>query len=110
MSDLSVSRRAVLAIAAAPLVLPRRVLGPNDRIRVGVIGAGGRSNLLMDQLPPGAEIVAGADCYPKRAADAVAKRKAAWRIYKDHRELLDQKDIDGVIAGTGDHQRVLCSI
>ncbi|HTX34053.1 MAG TPA: Gfo/Idh/MocA family oxidoreductase, partial [Bryobacteraceae bacterium] len=110
-----VSRRmfgkAGLAAAAAfPLILPRRAKGANDRIRVGVIGAGNRSNLLMDQLPESAEIVAVADCYRKRSEDSVAKRKASWRIYEDHREILDQKDIDGVIVGTNDHGRVLCAI
>src|ERR1017187_3571422 len=110
MSQSSVSRRAGLAIAAAPLVLPRRVLGANDRIRIGVIGAGGRANLLMDQLPPGAEIVAVADCYPKRADGAVSSRNATGRIYHDHRSLLDMKDIDGVIVPPAEHQRVLCTI
>jgi predicted dehydrogenase len=110
MSQSSVSRRVLLSVAAAPLVLPRRVFGANDRIRVGVIGAGGRGNLLMDQLPPTAEIVAIADCYPKRADEAVSRRKAAWQIHHDHRALLDRKDIDGVIVATADHQRVLCSI
>lgn len=110
-----VSRRmfgkAGLAAAAAfPLILPQRAKGANDRIRVGVIGAGNRSNLLMDQLPESAEIVAVADCYRKRSEDSVAKRKASWRIYDDHRALLDQKDIDGVIVGTNDHGRVLCAI
>ncbi|MBZ5620239.1 MAG: Gfo/Idh/MocA family oxidoreductase [Acidobacteriia bacterium] len=112
----NVSRRkfaqAGLLSAAFPLLLPRRARGANNRIRVGVIGAGAgaRSNLLMDQLPDGAEIVAVADCYRKRSEDSAAKRKANWRIYDDHRELLDQKDIDGVIVGTNDHGRVLCSI
>jgi predicted dehydrogenase len=110
-----VSRRvfaqAGLAAAAAfPMILPRRAKGANDRIRVGVIGAGNRSNLLMDQLPESAEIVAVADCYRKRSEDSVAKRRANWRIYDDHRELLDQKDIDGVIVGTNDHGRVRCAI
>jgi predicted dehydrogenase len=77
---------------------------------VGVIGVGNRSGLLIDQLPDGAEIVAVADCYRKRSEDAMAKRKANWRIYNDHRELLDQKDIDGVIVGTNDHARVLCAV
>ncbi len=111
-----VSRRTFAAAAAFPYVVSSRVLGgqgvpgANDRIRVGVIGVGNRSNLLIDQLPASAEIVAVADCFPKRSADAAAKRNAKWRIYNDHRSLLDQKDIDGVIVGTGDHQRVLCSI
>ena len=109
MGNPIVSRRALLS-AAAPLILPRRVFGANDRIRIGVIGAGGRANLLMDQLPPGAEIVALADCYPKRADEAVSRRKVNWRIHYDHRSLLDTKDIDGVIVATADHQRVLCAI
>ncbi len=110
MSPFSLPRRALLSLAAAPLFLPRRVFGANDRIRIGVIGAGGRANLLMDQLPPGAEIVAVADCYPKRADEAVSRRKANWSVHHDHRALLDLKDIDGVIVATADHQRVLCAI
>ncbi len=96
--------------AAAPLLLSRRARGANDRVRVGVIGVGNRAGLLIDQLPDGAEIVAVADCYRKRAEDAMAKRKASWRIYDDHRQLLEQKDIDGVIVATPDHGRVLCAI
>jgi predicted dehydrogenase len=102
----------VAAVAAFPAIIPRSALaapgrpGANDRIRVGVIGVGGRSGLLIDQLPPDADIVAVADCYPKRAEDAAAKRNAKWRIYSHHRQLLEQKDIDGVIIGTREFQRV----
>jgi len=101
---------ALAAASAFPMIVPRRVFGANDRVRVGVIGAGNRSNLLIDQLPEGAEVVAVADCWLKRCNDSAARRKAGWRIYQDHRQLLDQKDIDGVIVGTHDHGRVLCSI
>jgi predicted dehydrogenase len=96
--------------AAFPYLLPRAAVGANDRIRVGVIGVGNRSNLLIDQLPDGAEIVAVADCFRKRSEDAAAKRKATWRIYDDYRQLLEQKDIDGVIVGTNDHGRVRCAM
>ena len=110
----NISRRtftkAGLASTAIPYLLPKRAKGANDRIRVGVIGVGNRSGLLIDQLPEGAEIVAVADCYRKRMEDAVGKRKANWRIYEDHRELLERKDIDGVIVGTNDHARVLCAM
>lgn len=110
MSQTSLKRRdlvnAGLAVAA-PLFLPRRVFGANDRIRLGVIGVGYRSNLLIDQLPPGAELVAVADCFLKRAEETAAKRNAKWRIYQHHQRLLEHKDIDGVIVGTKEHQRVL---
>jgi predicted dehydrogenase len=100
------SRRQFLGAGAAAAV-SRRVLGANDRIRVGVIGVGNRSGLLIDQLPEEAEIVAVADCYRKRCEEAAAKRQAKWRVYPDYRRLLDDKDIDGVIVGTPDHARVL---
>jgi len=110
LSRRTFTHAGVLAGAAFPLLLPQRAKGANDRVRVGVIGVGNRSGLLIDQLPEGAEIVAVADCFRKRSEDAAARRKASWRIYDDHRQLLEQKDIDGVIVGTNDHARVLCSI
>lgn len=102
--------------AAAPMFIPRRVLGApgrpgaNDRIRVGIIGVGNRGSLLIDQLPEGAEMVAAADCYLKKAYDGASKRQAKWHIYQDYRKLLEQKDIDGVIVATGERWHVLCSI
>src|SRR5260370_38000221 len=111
MNGTTVSRRLFAKAGLfATAAFSRRVLGANDRIRVGVIGVGNRRNLLIDQLPDGADIVAVADCYRKRSEDAAAKRDATWRIYDAYRQLLDQKDIDGVIVGTHDHGRVLCSI
>ena len=110
LSRRTFAKAGLMTSAVFPFLLPRWASGANDRIRVGVIGVGNRSGLLIDQLPEGAEIVAVADCFRKRAEDAAAKRKATWRIYDDHRQLLDQKDIDGVIVGTNDHARVLCAI
>ena len=101
---------------ALPLIISSKVLGgrgkpgANERIRIGVIGVGNRSNLLIGQLPEGAEIVAVADCFLKRAEESAAKRQADWRIYQDYRRLLEQRDIDGVILGTPDHGRVQCAI
>lgn len=91
----------------AALAVGTRVKGANDRIRVGVIGAGNRGNLLMDQLPETGEIVAVADCFGKRAEEAAARRKAKWEIFTDYRRILDRKDIDGVIVSTHDHGRAL---
>ena len=113
-----VPRRRFLTagVPAFPYIVSRTALGgqgrtgANDRIRVGVIGVGNRSNLLIDQLPEGAEVVAVADCFLKRCNEAAAKRGARWQVYQDYRRLLEQKDIDGVIVGTTDHARVLCSI
>ena len=72
--------KVAAAGVAAPYVIRSGVLaapgkpGPNDRVVVGYIGAGGRARLLMDQMPPGAQIVAAADCYVKRAQEAAQQK------------------------------------
>jgi predicted dehydrogenase len=100
------------AVGAAAVSLPRQRsratdTTPSNRIRVGAIGVGNRAKLLLDQLPEGAEIVALSDCNLPRAEEYKAKRAAAWPVYQDYRRLLDHKDIDAVIVGVGDFQRVL---
>jgi predicted dehydrogenase len=117
---LKVSRRQFLSrtsLAAAgtafPAIIPSHVLGAparpgaNDRIRVGVIGVGGRGNLLIDQLPKPGQIVALADCCLSRCEEAAGRRDANWDIYQDYRRILDRKDIDAVIVATGDYARVI---
>jgi predicted dehydrogenase len=81
--------------------------GANDRIRIGVIGIGGRGNLLIDQLPKPGQIVALADCCLSRCEEAAGKRGADWDVYQDYRRILDRKDIDAVIVATPDHARVI---
>ncbi|MCC7153619.1 MAG: Gfo/Idh/MocA family oxidoreductase [Bryobacterales bacterium] len=109
-------RRHFLAAAAAPLIIPRHILGgkgfvaPSDSVRVGVIGMGNRSGLLVDQLPEQAQVVSVADCFLERCEDAVTKRKVRWRIHQDYRRLLEEKEVDGVIVGTNDHVRVLACV
>jgi predicted dehydrogenase len=98
---------------AAPTIIPGRVLGlenappPSEQVLIGVIGVGGRSRQLMDQVPAGGRLVALADCYPKRAYDAAAERKAKWSVYQDYRDMFDSEKLDAVIVGTPDHARTL---
>ena len=84
--------------------------GRNDRIRVGTISCGGRVSLLVDQLPEQAQIVAICDCNLPRAEEFRAKRKAKWPVYQHYRKLLERKDIDAVIIGTQEFQRVLLCV
>lgn len=114
------TRRDFLKTAAAattalgvPTFIPARVLGrdggtsANDEIIIGVIGVGGRCNQLIDQVPPPGRIVAAADCYQQRAADAAKKRDAKWSIYQDYRQMFDKEKLDAVIIATPDHARTL---
>jgi predicted dehydrogenase len=94
-------RNFIKAAAAAPLA---RVLGANDRIRVGVIGTGGRGRLLMGLFNqcPEAEIVAVCDVYEPRRSQAKKDAPKAREI-SDYRQVLDQKDIDAVVIATPNH-------
>jgi predicted dehydrogenase len=100
-------RRKFLGIAAGSLAcaaLPIRVLGANDRIRIGVIGAGDRGQqVLKDALAqPGVECVAVADVYTLRH-EQVKAMVPAVAAYDDPRRLLDRRDIDAVIVAAPLH-------
>ena len=99
------NRRNFLAAAAsgaAALSLsPSRVLGANNRVRVGIIGSGSRGQEDMRALIaiPGVEFVAIADVYSRHRDEAKAIAPGA-DVYDDPRKLLDRKDIDGVIVAS----------
>lgn len=108
-------KRAAAASSAitAPALIPGRVLGlensppPSEQITIGVIGVGGRSRQLMDQVPADGRIVALADCYPKRAHDAATERKIKWPVYQNYMDMFEKEKLDAVIVGTPDHARTL---
>ncbi len=107
------NRRQFLGTAAAlPLLDPQRVLGANDRIRLGFIGTGGRGTWLLGYELPGAEVVAVADCARDRV-EAVAKAHpegARWTKYTDYRRLLEHEKLDAVFVETTTHARVLIAM
>ena len=104
---------ATAAGVAMPMIIPRSALaapgkpGANERVTVGAIGVGNRAKLLLQQLPEGGQIVALSDCNLPRAEEFKASKKADWPVIQDYRKLLERKDIDAVIVGTGEFQRVL---
>ncbi len=110
MSKITIGRRefltATAAGAAAWALFPARVLGAGDRIRLGLIGAGGRGQELVGQLlkldNPNAELVAVADVYTRRHAEVKALVPGVTAV-TDYRRLLDMKDVDAVIIASPLH-------
>jgi predicted dehydrogenase len=80
------------------------VLGANDRIRLGIIGAGdrGMQDVKSAIACPNTEFVAFADIYTKRLEDAKQVAPNA-KTYLDYRYLLDDKSIDAVLIATPQH-------
>jgi predicted dehydrogenase len=116
MKTQSLARRRFLqslAAASLPALLPSTLRAADgkpaasERIRVGAIGVGNRASLLLEQLPEEAQLVAICDCNLPRAESFKSKHKGDWPVYQDYRKILDRKDIDAVIVGTGEFQRVL---
>jgi predicted dehydrogenase len=102
-------RRTFLTTAAG-LTLGTRLAaasaqGANNRIRVGVIGTGGRARGLMNQLKPlaGVELAAVCDVYEPRLLQAAEIAGPAALKIDDYRRILDDRSIDAVLIGTPDH-------
>jgi predicted dehydrogenase len=115
--------RGVLAAAAAPLVVPGRVLGrdggvaPSNRIVFGAIGVGNRSRSILPAFLSSDDIrlAAVSDCRADRlrsAKEAVDGHygDAACVAYADFRELLARSDIDAVFIATGNRWHGLASM
>ena len=108
-APMSCTRRTFLA-SAPGLMLGVRLAassarGANDRIRIGVIGTGGRARGLMTLLKrlPGNDIVAICDVYEPRLLQAAEIAGAAATKVVDYRRVLDDRDVDAVVIGTPDH-------
>jgi predicted dehydrogenase len=106
-----ISRRAFVSASAASIVATaasaNRVLGANNRLRVGIIGCGGLAqgahipSLMRMKEADNVEIVAVCDVYQKRLDQAAATTGAA--PVKDYRAMLDNKDVDYVTIVTPEH-------
>jgi len=121
----AISRRRFVKLAAtaaaAPMVVPRTVLGdgdqtaPGDRITVGFIGTGKMANdYHLSTLLKADDVQALTVCEVdttrreharKRVDDAYAKAGRAGRCdaCNDFRDVIARKDVDAVVIATPDH-------
>ena len=100
-------RTAVAGLAAA--LSSTRILGANDRIRVGFIGVGNRGDQVLDGFlaQKDADVVAVCDLWQPYLDFASKKIGTSPQQFKDYRKLLDMKDLDAVAVCTPDHWHAL---
>ena len=97
-----------VALAGSSMLPSARVLGANDRVRFGLIGAGGRGMEIFKPAlhAPNTQAVAVADLYTRRL-DEVKRMVPGIQTCSDFRRLLDDKTIDAVLIATPQHQHAL---
>jgi predicted dehydrogenase len=91
---------------AEPLWAGRGAVAPSDRVRFGMIGVGMQGSGLLAQSVelPGIECVAASDLYDGR--HTVARENSnnpSLPTTRHYQELLDNKEIDCIVAAVPDH-------
>ncbi len=89
---------------AGSLAVPSGAIGANERVRLGIIGAGGRGMEIVREAMscPNTEFVGFADVYTRKLEEA--KRIAPnAKTYLNYRDLLDDKSVDAVLIATPQH-------
>ncbi len=131
VAGLSVSGLGSRSVAAPIMDTKKKIIGANDKIRVGFIGVGNRGTQLMHLFmeQPDCEVAALCDVYEPyvtRDFSAVHERYVKdmkekiprmgekfpnkVKTFKDYRLLLEDNDIDAVCIGTPDHWHALQTI
>jgi predicted dehydrogenase len=114
------TRRAFLQTSGAAVALASgRLMGkepPSNRVRVGIMGAGGRALSLINTFAanPNVEVAAIADLDANRlprgleTAEKLQGKKPAGE--SDFRKLIDDKTINALVIGTPDHWHAIPTI
>jgi len=106
------TRRSFIIASGLTALASTRILGANDALRVGVIGAGGRMNDLLNAADKAGnyQIAAVSDVYGPRM-DAVKQRPngGSATTHGDYRAVLDQ-NIDTVFIASPDHWHVRMAV
>jgi predicted dehydrogenase len=110
---MNINRRDLLrgTTAAVTAASYSRILGANDRMNLGLIGCGdrGRHDMAHFQMNKNVDVVAVCDIYGEHI-DLARQKAPNAKDFKDHRKLLEMKEIDMVLIGVPDHWHAATAI
>jgi len=90
--------RRTFALAAAT------AFGANERVRVGLIGSGGRGRFLAGEFKEvGLEVAGVCDVYEPNLAAGLKVASTGAKSFDNYKRLLDDKSFDAVVVATPDH-------
>src|SRR5947208_14582321 len=104
--------RRTFAMSALTAMGASRVMGANDRVRMGLIGSGGRGKQDWTTFlkQPEVEPVAVCDLYDPFREKGIAMTEGRAKGFTDFRKLLEIADLDGVIVAVPDHWHAIMTI
>ena len=112
-SKAKLSRRNFLeatTLGAAGLMLgssrvPAFALGANDRVNVGVIGAGSQGSSLIRSLAtvPNSKITGMCDIFEPNLSKGVNLAGSQPKTFAEYKKLIESKDVDAVVIATPLH-------
>lgn len=106
------NRTGAVAVAGLTALQTTRVLGANNRIRLGFLGVANRGGQLISafQKHDDMEIVAICDVSDS-TLEAVGKRlEGRAEKFEDFRHVLDRPDVQGIVIATPDHWHAIQTI
>lgn len=98
-------RRTFILTGGAALL---SAAAPSDQIALGLIGSGGRGNLVMSifQKDPAVRVTAVCDVFEPNLERGLSNAKKGGSVakpYRNYRQLLADKDIQAVLIATPEH-------
>jgi len=108
------NRRTFLLASGMTALASRSAFGAGERLRLGIIGAGGRMRGLVNAAEKSGtdfEIVAVSDVYSPHAEYFKTRPAGAnATLHNNFQEVLDDKTIDAVLIATPDHWHVRAAV
>jgi predicted dehydrogenase len=107
---------AGLAAASFPMAANAKEVSANEKIRIGVMGLGGRNIFLIKEFlaQPEFEVTHICDCDTRKfetgMAAVLTKQQNKPVAVQDFRRMLDNKDVDVILNSAGSHWHPLGTI
>lgn len=103
---------AATSAGAAIALAGSQAAGANERVRVGLIGCGGRGRYVAERMTrvPNVEFVAACDIHELKQDRFQQRAGSGCKKYKDFRDVLDRQDIDAVLIATPDHWHAIPTV